>query len=111
MTYQRLARVIMSNFTTEELQQLIKLAMKDNDLNTSELEINLLSKIKSMIDNDQTIDNFDLIGSGSLLFQNKCSSSALLANIERQLELCVSNDESKCFRIDWKIIYGQIMGI
>ncbi len=62
------------------------------------------------IDNYWLPDNVDLIGTGQLLFHNKESSSALLPKITKQLELCDNDNEQKCFRIDWKIIYGHKFG-
>lgn len=41
----------MNDFTKEELQQLVKWATTDIDLNPSALEVTLFDKIQSMIDN------------------------------------------------------------
>lgn len=50
------------------------------------------------------------IGKGELLFYNKKSSSIILEEIQKQLDLCENKDNTSCFRIDWKIIFGKKFG-
>lgn len=63
-----------------------------------------------MIDNYWLPENVNVIGRGQLLFHNKESSTAIIQKIFSQLDLCENSDQTKCFRIDWKIIYGKKFG-
>jgi len=99
----------MNDFTKEELIELCsRMTGNPGSLQfTDEAMTRLSHKIQSMIDNYWLPDNVDIVGTGQILFHNKYSESAIIPKIGKQLGLCENSDESKCFRIDWKIIYGN----
>lgn len=101
----------MNDFTKEELLE-IKFVFEQWNFPKGKYpnDEKIQNKIQSMIDNYWLPDNVDLIGTGQLLFHNKESSSSIIPKIQQQLDLCENLDETKAFRIDWKIIYGKKFG-
>ncbi len=99
----------MNYFTKEELRWLITLC-DQNKSGFVEFKHPLYVKIQSIIDNYWLPDNVEIIGTGQLLFHDNHSQSSIISKIEKQLALCENADETKCFRIDWKILYGKKYG-
>lgn len=61
--------------------------------------------------NDKESKVLDVIGQGSLLFQNNHLTDALLAEIKAQLELCTPSEvEGYIYRINWQICGGKQYG-
>ena len=102
----------MNDFTTYELQSLLWALnyVRDRTNNCGDTMRSLKIKIQSMIDNYCEPDGIKTIGTGQLLFHNKDSESALVPKIIKQLDLCENSDKTKCFRIDWKILFGKKTG-
>jgi hypothetical protein len=83
----------MNDFTKEELKDLLFCVEDHKGYQNDSIHNNLENKIQS-------------VGTGQLLFHNKDAAIALIAKINKHIHLCENDDESKCFRIDWQIIYG-----
>lgn len=98
----------MNDFTKEELKELANgLSWIIDRGQQYDITYHAFVKLKSMIDN---YCEHEVIGTGQLLFHDKHSSSGVLPEINKQLSLCENDEESKCFRVDWKIIYGKKFG-
>jgi hypothetical protein len=96
----------MNDFTKEELQILL-----NDHWSCGANYPGLYNKIKFMISNDSSKDGIQIVASGELLFHNKDCASGILPEIKRHLELCLNDDDSKCFSIDWKIFFGKKFGV
>lgn len=107
----------MNGFTKSELAIIHRAVMRDINqfdhiLKTSASisMLELLDKLETMANDYWLPENVNLIGTGQLLFHNKESSTAIVPEIASQINLCENTDKTKCFRIDWKIIYGKKFG-
>lgn len=96
----------MNDFTKEELEELRASRCYHMD-DSYPSDDALFMKLESMINNYCDSKKIETIGTGQLLFHNKHFSPSLIHKIQEQLNLCENENEEKCFRIDWKILFGD----